>query len=166
MPSLKQLNDKSMPAIPEKERSGLGVIFFLLVVFGIFGFGWFKYHEQSNVYTIPEKIYNSKGNSVFNRVVDTKKKQIFWISKNDHESIQEKSNMVYSLKYEKLDKIYDAQFLTNGAYFLKCPEKDCLDGYIEDLCGDVICIYVPSKHQIIKTDKEHLYNDLHKYKDL
>lgn len=167
MPSLKQINDKNLTKQPSKEGgSGFRILFFLLLIAGAAGFAWFKYHDKMNVYTIPNKVYSSRVNSTFNRVVNATKKQIFWVSTDSQASEQQRRNILYSLKYEKLNKMYDVQFFAHETFFMKCPGEDCLEGYIGSLCDDAICIYIPSKRQIIKTDQEHLYEELHKYKDL
>ena len=166
MPSLKQINDKTTISEPVKKGSILKTLFYILVIAGAIACGCWYVHQRKNIYIIPKKVYNTRNKSVFSRLMTTDKKKIFWFGGSDSDSIQQKRNIMYSIRYEKLDKYYEPQFYSMDEYSTSCNESHCLDNYITTKCSQVVCIYIPSKRQIILTDYDNMYDDMHKYKDL
>lgn len=166
MPSLKQMNEVAILKQHSETRTKWISVLLLLFILGLIVFSLWLYYASINIHTIPQNVYDTRISSVFNRLFNTNKKKVFWLGADNTIGIQEKNNIMYSLKYDNLDDYYDVQVYYKDRYYAKCTNNKCLDGYISLLCSEKICVYVPRKRQIIVIDKKHLYDELRKYKNL
>ena len=165
MPSLKQINNTNAPS-PQKKKVNIFNLLAWLVVLGVGAYGGWLYYEQRNVYTVPEALQTTTLEGIFAPLQKSKAKKVFWLGGADFVSIQKQRNIEYSIKYEGLDTFYEPQFYSLDDFHVSCTQTECFDGYITNLCSHRICIYIPLKHRVITTDEDHLYSDLHKYKNL
>ena len=166
MPSLNQINEKTIPYSNKTKHSGKwNMALYAVMILILVGMGCIWYYMQINIYSIPEHVYATKNDSVFKELFISRKKKIIWFSGDNAEGQQLNNNIIYPLRYEKLLAYYEPHIYSKDTFQTSCRTSQCLDGYIAGLCSTGVCIIVPSSKKIIKTDLKKMFDDLHRYKN-
>lgn len=145
---------------PVDKKSPLVTIVQIMTVVAI-GLGWYAYSIRPKIYNIPTEIMTAQNSDKFLNLFATNSKKIIWFGADCPISAQRKSIIDSVMKFAKLDGFYEHRPFLQNSLRIHC--QNCLDSYIMENCNDGICIIIPARHQIIKTDEKRLIKNLQKY---
>ncbi|MBP5399340.1 MAG: hypothetical protein J6Y53_02865 [Alphaproteobacteria bacterium] len=165
MPSLQQINRNTEKKVAKQPKeSPIGSIIFLLIC-ALLGFGAYKYYTMPKIDKIPEKTYKTAKGTKFNDLFKSDIKKIVWFGLMNEGNSRRKENINYSLKYEKLDKIYQQRAYLESTLYFKCKESGCIEKYLSDRCVYEICILIPKTREIVTVPYEKLFDKLDELRD-